>query len=191
MQHRRRRSFRRDSGFALVVALLLLVAMSFIGIAALKNVTLQEKMTGNTYFKLASFQEADGAMRSVEQIMHGIFGSSTQTPPAQATNNVWKTADPYGAGAAYWGTTSAWTQSQSVTPLGYSGAVITITSDDVVGGDIAPYACSDPALSGIGTNGAEQNLPCKVRPVRETAISTDTATGARSVIQQYFNYRPE
>lgn len=179
-------------GFALVVALLLLVAMSFIGIAALRNVSLQEKMTGNTYFKLISFQEADAGMRSAEQLMHVIFGSSTQPIPAQDGNSVWKTRDDNGAGAAYWTSSGALTYSQSMTPLSYTGTSIIVTTEDVSGVPVTPYACSNSAAgSNIGTGALEATQPCQVRPVRETAVSTDSVTGARSVVQQYFNYRSE
>lgn len=60
---------RRQAGITLVVALLLLLAMSIIGVTAMNNSTLQERMAGNTADRAVAFQAAEAAVRAGEQVI--------------------------------------------------------------------------------------------------------------------------
>lgn len=51
---------------ALVVALVLLVLVTLVGLAAIRGTTMQQKMTGNFYDRETAFQNAEAALRVAE-----------------------------------------------------------------------------------------------------------------------------
>ncbi len=57
---------RRETGAALVVALLLLVVLTIIGIAAMQTTRMEERMAGNTRDLNLAFQGAEAALRDGE-----------------------------------------------------------------------------------------------------------------------------
>lgn len=81
---------RRSQGFALIVALLLMVALSFIGVSALRNVSLQEKMAGNLYYRTIAFHESEGALRFARQRVESDWQSDA-IPAAnvETTLGIW------------------------------------------------------------------------------------------------------
>ncbi len=54
---------RQQAGIALVVALVLLIAVTLVGLAAIRGTTLQEKMAGNMMDHDVALQEAEAALR--------------------------------------------------------------------------------------------------------------------------------
>ena len=68
--HRRGRSPRsignNQRGVALVVALVLLVVATLIGLAGIRGTTLQERMSANMYDRSLAFQRAESALRAAE-----------------------------------------------------------------------------------------------------------------------------
>ncbi|MBN2856212.1 MAG: hypothetical protein JXK51_08215 [Halothiobacillaceae bacterium] len=52
----------RQQGVALVVALVLLVVVTLVGLAAIRGTSLQEKMAGNTFDRAQAFQLTEGAV---------------------------------------------------------------------------------------------------------------------------------
>jgi type IV pilus assembly protein PilX len=71
--HRRRiyllapRAIRNNQrGVALVVALVLLVVATLIGLAGIRGTTLQERMSANMYDRSLAFQRAESALRAAE-----------------------------------------------------------------------------------------------------------------------------
>ena len=54
---------RTQSGVALIVALILLVVITVIGLAAIRTSTLQEKMAGNTFDRAQAFQVAEATLQ--------------------------------------------------------------------------------------------------------------------------------
>ncbi|MGE0098539.1 MAG: PilX N-terminal domain-containing pilus assembly protein [Hydrogenophaga sp.] len=71
---------RRQAGVALVVALILLVIMTLVGLSALRTVTLEEKMTAQTFDRSLSFQAAEAALREAETLVE----TTVPTPAALA-----------------------------------------------------------------------------------------------------------
>lgn len=57
----------KQSGIALIVALLLLVIISLIGLAAVRGTIMQQKMASNMYDRELSFQSAEAALRVAEK----------------------------------------------------------------------------------------------------------------------------
>src|SRR5690554_6556033 len=60
---------RRQSGTALIVALIFLLVMTLIGSTAMRSATLQERMAGNARDWNLAFQSAEAALREAEQFL--------------------------------------------------------------------------------------------------------------------------
>jgi type IV pilus assembly protein PilX len=65
----------------LIVALILLVVMTLLGLSAMRSVTLEEKMAANTVDRSLSFQAAEAALREAESLLAGAM------PPAPAAGS--------------------------------------------------------------------------------------------------------
>ena len=59
-------SAHRQGGVALIIALVLLVVATLIGLAASRGSSLQERMSGNTFDRSLAFQRAESALRAAE-----------------------------------------------------------------------------------------------------------------------------
>lgn len=70
-QHLQGRPSRGQRGVALVVALILLVVATLIGLAASRGTVLQERMSANMYDRSLAFQRAEAALRAAEQAISG------------------------------------------------------------------------------------------------------------------------
>jgi type IV pilus assembly protein PilX len=57
---------RRQRGVALVVALILLVVMTLLGLVASRGTLLQERMSANSYDRSLAFQRSESALRAAE-----------------------------------------------------------------------------------------------------------------------------
>jgi len=57
---------RRQRGVAIVVALVLLVVVTLVGLAAVRGTIMQQKMTANFYDREVAFQAAEAALRQGE-----------------------------------------------------------------------------------------------------------------------------
>lgn len=56
----------RQHGAALIIALILLVIMTLLGLSSMRTITLEEKMSGQTYDRSVSFQATEAALREAE-----------------------------------------------------------------------------------------------------------------------------
>lgn len=56
----------QQSGAALIVALILLVIMTLLGLSSVRTVALEERMTANTYDRSLAFQAAEAGLRAGE-----------------------------------------------------------------------------------------------------------------------------
>lgn len=75
---------RQQRGVALVVALVLLVVMSLVGISSLRTVTLEERMTAHTYDRSISFQAAEAALKQAEAAIEANKANAAYMPVAGA-----------------------------------------------------------------------------------------------------------
>jgi type IV pilus assembly protein PilX len=88
MHHRTTRSIRSikgrqaERGVALVVALILLVVMTLLGLGSMRSVTLEEKMSANTFDRSISFQAAEATLRQAEALLNVVPPASPPTPAA-------------------------------------------------------------------------------------------------------------
>ncbi len=83
-------------GAALIVALVMLLAMTLLGVTAVRNTTLQERMAGNLRDSNLSFQAAERALRAGED-----FLESPTIPPFTGANGLLTMQDDAGLGS-FW-----------------------------------------------------------------------------------------
>jgi len=69
---------KNEQGAALIVSLIILVIMTMLGLAAIRGVTQQERMAGNSQSRSVSFQAAEKAMRDIEQTIEATTPRITQ-----------------------------------------------------------------------------------------------------------------
>jgi type IV pilus assembly protein PilX len=65
----------KQSGVALVVALILLIVITLVGLAAVRGTIMQQKMTSNFYDRQLAFQAAEAGLRKAEAVVQST------TPP--------------------------------------------------------------------------------------------------------------
>ena len=68
----------RQHGATLVVALIILLVMSVVGVATMRSSTLQERMAGNNRQKMLSFNAAEFALRQAEADLGAWLENSSQ-----------------------------------------------------------------------------------------------------------------
>lgn len=75
------RSIQRQRGVVLIVALVILVLMTMIGMTAMRDTGLQERMAGNLRDRNLAFQSAEAALRAGETWL--LNNATTQNPAAR------------------------------------------------------------------------------------------------------------
>lgn len=161
-----------QSGAALIIGLILLLVMSLLGIAAVREITMEERMAGQTYDRSLAFQATEATLRDVEAKLDPAPTDPTGSSCAVDTTSTLMLCPPPTAGA---------------TPRWLDSGFTSWTADNTVGtGTLAvtpeyfveylgnSYPC-DPA-------DASNNLNC--RRYRITARSKDNTGGRASVMLQ-------
>ncbi|MFO1342829.1 MAG: pilus assembly PilX N-terminal domain-containing protein [Burkholderiales bacterium] len=169
-----------DAGFALVIVLLLMVALSMVGIASLRGTTLQEKMAGNLYFRSLALAEAEAALRSTVARVDSKIGLTVETPVAPDSSDLnWKPLIQNGTDLSYWSGSSAWTNTatRNVVSTTATGLVLNATTEMLMSGNQLP-TCEDK----MGFSA------CKVTFTRMTSRANDPTTGAAVVLQQHWSF---
>ncbi|WP_426689340.1 pilus assembly PilX family protein [Rhodanobacter ginsengiterrae] len=67
-------SLRHQNGVALVVALLLLIVITLVGLAAVRGTIMQQRMASNQFDRQIAFQSAEAAMRAAQARVAGNPG---------------------------------------------------------------------------------------------------------------------
>jgi type IV pilus assembly protein PilX len=67
----------KQTGSALIIAILLLVGISVIGFAAINSSMLEERIAGNERNRVSAFNAAESALRNAENILNDRGGKST------------------------------------------------------------------------------------------------------------------
>ena len=93
MQYARPLSHRAQRGAALIVAMVMLLAMTLLGVTAVRNTTLQERMAGNLRDSNLAFQAAERALREGESFLR-----SATIPPFVGDDGLLTMQDDAGAG---------------------------------------------------------------------------------------------
>ena len=96
------KSIDGERGAALIVALVMLLIMTVLGVTAARNTNLQERMAGNLRDSNLAFQSAERALREGETFLRGAT-----LPPFTGANGLLTMQD--GAGqASFWGNDTWW-----------------------------------------------------------------------------------
>jgi len=78
---------REERGAVLIAALVLLVVLTLLGLSAMQNTTLEERMAGNLRSENAAFQAAETALRAGESWIGALFVKPVAD--ANGSNGVW------------------------------------------------------------------------------------------------------
>jgi len=83
----------RQKGAVLIVSLMMMLLLTIIGVTAMNNVTMEERMAGNLRDGDLSFQAAESALRDGENVLAGLLAepplcTNIGSPPATC-NDVW------------------------------------------------------------------------------------------------------
>jgi Tfp pilus assembly protein PilX len=170
------RSVEFQSGFVLVVALLLLVALSLVGVASLRSVSLQEKMAGNLYFRNLVFQQNEAGMRQAVDRLDSLIGVDVASPvTSDPTDSFWRPFNQEADVTKHWRTKANWTGVFKPNLVGTSSYEVNTLAEDL--GSIEEPGCQKNVAKQPG---------CNLRLVRMTSRTTDSLTGASSIIQQFW-----
>jgi type IV pilus assembly protein PilX len=165
-----------QSGFALIVALLLMVGLTLVGVASLRSVTLQERMAGNTYYRTISSHETDGGIRLARASIDKVrLDSALQFGSNVSPGWTDSVAD---ASVSYWSSDANWSTAQSSTPIGKFTDLQNKWQIETLSGGTNPK-CPRASNSGTGAN------KCPVIFFRSTARSLDSVTGAATAAQDW------
>lgn len=90
---------RRQQGAALIVSLMILIVITLLGISAMRNTTLDERMAGNMHDLQLAFQAAETALREGEEALSvatlPVFNNSGGY--FEPDTDLWRTIDWDGA----------------------------------------------------------------------------------------------
>ena len=111
----------KQNGIALVVGMVVLLALTMIGVAAMKTTALEERMAGNNIDRNHGFHAAESALREAEE-----FLASGILPPFDGTGGLY---EPTNWSAAPVWTTSTFTDANS---RRYSGALNGATAHYII-----------------------------------------------------------
>ena len=112
MPHSPKISFKRSQrGAVLAVSLIFLVILTLVGVSAMQNTMLEEKMSGNVKDRNLAFQNAESAVREAELFIEGVTGLGM----FNGTGGLFglTDAEPDYSAAATWSATSNHVQSSS------------------------------------------------------------------------------
>lgn len=170
MLTRQTRSLQRQQGVVLMIALIMLVAMTMGGIALIRSVYTSSLIAGNMAFQQSATQSGDAGIEAAVTWLE--LNSSGTTLHANSF------ANGYAASRQDPGSTQNWEQFWRV--LADAGQVVTLAQADAAGNTVSYtiqrlcMAVGDPA-SGVG---------CAIAPV--TALASGSSRGA-AVVQILFN----
>jgi type IV pilus assembly protein PilX len=172
---------RQQRGVALIIALVLLVVATLIGLAASRGTTLQEKMSGNTYDRSLAFQRAESALRAAEAAISANWQIATLSgvdcSPASAAQCAIVPNDAFTGTSANWvnvaGTYNVNSALSAGVPQYQVHLIGTGTADNT-------YGTSDNANS---ANYGNTGNPDNVAFYRVTARSSNPAvSGGRAIV---------
>lgn len=125
---------RRQGGASLIIGLLVLIILTFLGLAAMQSSVLQERMTGNLQDHTLAREAAEAALRNAEaEIFRGdrISGATGFASDCNATSPTLRgLCTPASAGSPVWedSTIVDWSDSASPQPYMLYGSVVSATT---------------------------------------------------------------
>ncbi|MGS0741815.1 pilus assembly PilX family protein [Glaciimonas sp. GG7] len=112
---RLKKCITRQLGIALPVTLIFLLVMAMIGITAIRNVMLEEKIAGNVRSQQLAFEAAEQVLRYCEMLVRELPQSHAETHfPLLAVGPITEGPDK---GREYWESAASWTDNAMSIPL--------------------------------------------------------------------------
>jgi type IV pilus assembly protein PilX len=157
-----------DKGVALPVVLIFLVVMMLLGVTAIRNVTLGEKMAGNQRNQQLAFQAAEQALRYCENMVR--------------TDSKWASIiQPVTTGANNWEVDANWGNANSVN-------IITEVKATSQGLSAPPRCMAENVSKTLALDVNETVRDKSIRAFRITARATGGADTAVVMLQSYLKF---
>lgn len=167
-----------QSGVALPIVLIFLVVMLLLGVTAIRNVTLGEKMAGNQNNQQLAFQAAEKALRYCEAALqtNPIVGVALNAPNMKLT-------DPP---TNNWDVLEYWSDNAVSVSLPAASKNSDGTSSD---GLLKPPRCMVEDVKGtLRLRNVEERLDPTIRAYRVTARGTGGTDNAVVMLQSYLKF---
>lgn len=172
----------RQLGVTLVVALMLLLAITLLALASMRGTGMQERMSANLYDRAISFQAAESALREAEALLAtgtaGPFDGSVAgfygkpLPGSDDFTDVWQSS------TAVWATASTWWSAADATTRAQAAGAPQYIIEDLGMWPSTPDCDTVTTLA-----------PDCLKPRYRITARSAPATGRPSVILQT-TYRP-
>lgn len=94
----------RQRGVALIISLILLVIATLLGLAAIRGITQEERMAGQSYSRSLAFQATESALRQVETMVESL--KPTPTASCSDSSGVMTCPPPLASATPRWEDTS-------------------------------------------------------------------------------------
>jgi len=168
---------RSQQGVALVIALVLLVTITLLGLSSMRNTGLQERMSANLFDRSLAFQASETALRDAEAaIVPASFPTCTAAPTCLNVCNNGLCSTPLATDVERWNSPAFAGWQNTATAL---GNLVTTQPQYFVEdmGVVRQYACKGMIDS--------VDARCDARRYRITARIT-SASGAVTLLQSSF-----
>ncbi|MDE2091656.1 MAG: hypothetical protein KGJ08_07140 [Gammaproteobacteria bacterium] len=162
----------RQSGFVLVVALILLLVLTLLGLAAAQSTSLEERMAGNARNHDMAFQAAEAGLYAAQSaLLQGLWSNSNYAANANGLYLLATCCAPAAAWTSAWTLPNVWTTALPINTAvpGLTIAGIPSTQQPVfIIEQLPPIA---PPGSNLGQQQSGSGAP-PVQPYRVTVYAT-------------------
>jgi type IV pilus assembly protein PilX len=179
------KSYRGQRGAVLITSLILLLILTLLGVASMRNTTLEEKMAGNMHNRHLAEQAADAGLRGAEDWLLGlkvppVASASCESSGSTVTKCLAFALDPDESNAKPWWreTDATWWESTATT---------SVTVNNLP--KPAAYVVEDRALVPEGQSlalGMAQDLERMTRFYEMTARGVDASGRAEAISRTTF-----
>ncbi len=175
IRHNRLAARRNQQGVALVIALVLLVTITLLGLSSMRNTGLQERMSANLFDRSLAFQAAESALREAEAAIVPASFPTCTAPSCLNVCNLGLCSTPLATEPERWNTTAfnGWQNGTVVNALSTNAPQYFVENMGVV----RQYACKGMV--------DEVDAQCDAPRYRITARIT-SASGAVTLLQSSF-----
>lgn len=97
---KQRKLLAKEKGIALIVALIILVLMTILGVSAVRMITAEEKMVTNTYDRSLAFQAVESTLKTVEALVE--TEKPTPTTGCAVVGSIMVCATPLASSTPRW-----------------------------------------------------------------------------------------
>lgn len=159
-------NMQKQHGIVLPVVLIFLVVMMLLGVTAIRNVTLEEKMSANVRNQNLAFQSAEQALRTCETMLQkgdtGSFKILSAGPLANGPNK----------GKNYWEVAANWKDASIANEVKKSGAETNLGKELVAERPRCIIEVMDKVVSTINVQDQKEQFRITARGVggRDSAV---------------------